>query len=94
MLPPSYEKESNKKYPVLYFLHGLGENEQALMRSGGWGLIEDLQREHKVGDFIISDMQRGLFVLSLDTNLSMTFPAPLPTEVTPNTPTPVSVSIL
>ncbi len=53
MLPPDYDKEKDKKYPVLYFLHGLGENEQALMRSGGWGLIEDLQREHKVGDFLM-----------------------------------------
>jgi len=52
MLPSNYEKET-RKYPVLYFLHGLGENEQALMRSGGWGLIEDLSREHKVGDFIM-----------------------------------------
>src|SRR6266566_5599309 len=40
MLPPGYEKEASKKYPVLYFLHGLGENEQILLRSGGWGLIE------------------------------------------------------
>jgi len=39
MLPSSYEKEPNKKYPVLYFLHGLGENEQARVRSGGLGLI-------------------------------------------------------
>jgi len=53
MLPSNYEKEPKKKYPVLYFLHGLGENEQALVRSGGWGLIEDLQRQHRVGDFLL-----------------------------------------
>jgi S-formylglutathione hydrolase FrmB len=53
MLPPDYEKESSKKYPVLYFLHGLGENEQTLLRSGGWGLIEDLRQQHKVGDFLM-----------------------------------------
>src|SRR5205823_397754 len=65
MLPPGYEKESNKKYPVLYFLHGLGENEQALMRSGGWGLIEDLQREHKVGDFLmVSPEGSGSFFIN------------------------------
>ena len=52
MLPSSYEKETGKKYPVLYFLHGLGENEQTLLRSGGWGLIEDLRQQHKVGDFL------------------------------------------
>jgi S-formylglutathione hydrolase FrmB len=64
MLPSSYEKEA-KKYPVLYFLHGLGENEQALMRSGGWGLIEDLPREHKVGDFImVAPEGRGTFFIN------------------------------
>jgi S-formylglutathione hydrolase FrmB len=65
MLPPNYEKESNKKYPVLYFLHGLGENEQTLMRSGGWGLIEDLQREHKVGDLLmVAPEGRGSFFIN------------------------------
>jgi len=64
MLPSSYEKET-RKYPVLYFLHGLGENEQALMRSGGWGLIEDLSREHKVGDFImVAPEGRGTFFIN------------------------------
>src|SRR5258707_7019514 len=53
MLPPSYETDKEKKYPVLYFLHGLGENEQTLLRSGGWGLIEDLRQQHKVGDFLM-----------------------------------------
>ena len=65
MLPPDYDKEKDKKYPVLYFLHGLGENEQALMRSGGWGLIEDLQREHKVGDFLmVAPEGRGSFFIN------------------------------
>ena len=64
MLPSNYEKET-RKYPVLYFLHGLGENEQALMRSGGWGLIEDLAREHKVGDFImVAPEGRGTFFIN------------------------------
>src|ERR1035438_4785537 len=53
MLPASYEKEPAKKYPVLYFLHGLGENEQTLVQSGGWGLIEDLRQQQKVGDFLM-----------------------------------------
>jgi S-formylglutathione hydrolase FrmB len=68
MLPPNYEKDSNRKYPVLYFLHGLGENEQALMRSGGWGLIEDLQHEHKIGDFLMvaPEGRGGFFINSAD----------------------------
>src|SRR5947207_1723910 len=65
MLPPNYANHSGKKYPVLYFLHGLGENEQALMRSGGWGLIEDLQQSHKVGDFImVAPEGRGSFFIN------------------------------
>jgi S-formylglutathione hydrolase FrmB len=65
MLPPNYETETQRKYPVLYFLHGLGENEQTLLRSGGWGLIEDLRRDHKVGDFLmIAPEGRGSFFIN------------------------------
>jgi S-formylglutathione hydrolase FrmB len=65
MLPPGYEKESGKKYPVLYFLHGLGENEQTLLRSGGWGLIEDLRQQHKIGDFLmVAPEGRGSFFIN------------------------------
>ena len=65
MLPPSYETDTNKKYPALYFLHGLGENEQTLLRSGGWGLIEDLRQQHKIGDFImIAPDGRGSFFIN------------------------------
>jgi S-formylglutathione hydrolase FrmB len=65
MLPPNYETETQRKYPILYFLHGLGENEQTLLRSGGWGLIEDLRRDHKVGDFLmIAPEGRGSFFIN------------------------------
>jgi S-formylglutathione hydrolase FrmB len=65
MLPPGYNADANKKFPVLYFLHGLGENEQALVNSGGWGLIQDLQYEHKVGDFLmVAPEGRGSFFIN------------------------------
>jgi S-formylglutathione hydrolase FrmB len=65
MLPSSYEKEPTKKYPVLYFLHGLGENEQTLIQSGGWGLIDDLRQQHKVGDFLmVAPEGRGSFFIN------------------------------
>lgn len=65
MLPPSYESDKTKRYPALYFLHGLGENEQTLLRSGGWGLIEDLRQRHKVGDFlIVAPEGRGSFFIN------------------------------
>jgi S-formylglutathione hydrolase FrmB len=38
---------------VLYYLHGLGDNEQSLLNTGGWDLIEDLRRTGKVGDFVV-----------------------------------------
>jgi S-formylglutathione hydrolase FrmB len=41
------------RYPVLYFLHGLGDNEQTLFKTGGWTLIEDLRERQKVGNFLI-----------------------------------------
>jgi S-formylglutathione hydrolase FrmB len=53
LLPPSYDSTPAKRYPILYFLHGLGENEQTLFKTGGWNLIEDLRQQHKVGDFLI-----------------------------------------
>ncbi len=42
-----------KPYPVLYFLHGLGQNEQALFKSGGWDLIEDLRQQGKISQYLI-----------------------------------------
>lgn len=38
-LPPGYSKE--KKYPVLYLLHGAGDNETGWTRRGGAGTILD-----------------------------------------------------
>jgi S-formylglutathione hydrolase FrmB len=56
LLPPGYDPagtKPTKRYPVLYFLHGLGENEQTLFNTGGWNLIEDLRQQQKIGDFLI-----------------------------------------
>jgi S-formylglutathione hydrolase FrmB len=53
LLPSGYDSAPAKHYPVLYFLHGLGENEQTLFKTGGWNLIEDLRQQHRVGDFLI-----------------------------------------
>ena len=54
-LPADYDADDAKQrhYPVLYFLHGLGQNEQTLFSTGGWSLIEDLRRQHKIIDFLI-----------------------------------------
>jgi len=57
-----------RKYPVLYFLHGLGDNEQTLFNSGGWTLLDDLRHQHKMGDFLIVAPEggRSFYVNSAD----------------------------
>lgn len=68
LLPPSYDSAPAKRYPVLYFLHGLGENEQTLFKTGGWNLIEDLRQQHKIGDFLIvtPDAKASFYINSAD----------------------------
>jgi S-formylglutathione hydrolase FrmB len=71
-LPASYDAGAGKHpattYPVLYFLHGLGDNEQTLFNSGGWTLLDDLQRQHKMGEFLIvaPEGRRTFYINSAD----------------------------
>jgi S-formylglutathione hydrolase FrmB len=62
-LPASYDSEATKRpvqrYPALYFLHGLGDNEQTLFNSGGWTLLDDLRLQHKIGEFLIVAPEGG-----------------------------------
>jgi len=62
-LPASYDAGATQhpvqKYPVLYFLHGLGDNERTLFNSGGWTLLDDLRRQHKMGEFLIVAPEGG-----------------------------------
>jgi S-formylglutathione hydrolase FrmB len=53
LLPASYDSAKAQHYPILYFLHGLGESEKTLFDTGGWTLIDDLQEELKVGEFLM-----------------------------------------
>jgi len=52
-LPASFDTDKARRFPVLYYLHGLGDNEQSLLNMGGWDLIEDLRRTGKIGDFVV-----------------------------------------
>src|SRR5580698_1594076 len=71
-LPASYDAGATQhpaqKYPVLYFLHGLGDNEQTLFNSGGWTLLDDLRNQHKLGDFLIvaPEGRRSFYINSAD----------------------------
>ena len=52
-LPDSFDQDKTRQYPVLYYLHGLGDNEQSLLNFGGWDVITELRRQGKIGDFIV-----------------------------------------
>ena len=70
-LPSGYDasaKPPARVYPVLYFLHGLGDNEQTLFNSGGWTLLDDLRKQGRMGDFLIvaPDARRTFYINSVD----------------------------
>jgi enterochelin esterase-like enzyme len=52
--PPGYEKDTKKKYPVLYLQHGWGEDETAWSNQGHANLIMDnMIADGKIKPFII-----------------------------------------
>jgi putative tributyrin esterase len=71
-LPAGYDAGATqhppRRYPVLYFLHGLGDNEQTLFKSGGWTLLDDLRNQHRMGDFLIvaPEGRRSFYINSAD----------------------------
>jgi S-formylglutathione hydrolase FrmB len=68
LLPPSYDQEKTRRYPILYYLHGLGDNEQSLLNLGGWNLAENLREAGKIGEFLIlaPDGGRSFYINSRD----------------------------
>ena len=71
-LPSGYDEGTTQhpapRDPVLYFLHGLGDNEQTLFNSGGWTLLDDLREHHRMGDFLIvaPEGRRSFYINSAD----------------------------
>src|SRR4030095_9908364 len=53
ILPPSYSQDTKRKYPVLYFLHGMNGNEGEFERRGVAAAVSKLRDEGKIGEFII-----------------------------------------
>src|SRR5262249_40609440 len=53
LLPPGYDADKTRRFPVLYFLHGLGDSEQTFLRSGAWNNVQDLWQRRQLGEFII-----------------------------------------
>ena len=59
ILPPSYDANKTRRYPVLYLLHGLGGDAQSLIASGELDLLEDLWQQKKIVDFLIVTPSAG-----------------------------------
>jgi len=59
VLPASFEADKTKHFPILYELHGLGDNEQFFVHSGLWNLVEDLRESGKLKDFLIATPAGG-----------------------------------
>jgi len=51
--PPGYDAASNKRYPTLYFLHGLFEDERSWLDRGGEQIWETLTEQGAIGNFIV-----------------------------------------
>jgi S-formylglutathione hydrolase FrmB len=53
ILPESYDSAPTRKYPILYHLHGINDNEQTLLRLGGWDLLERLYTRKRIGEMLV-----------------------------------------
>lgn len=67
-LPSDYETANNTRYPVLYFLHGLFENQMSWSERGGEQILDGLINDGEVGKFIVvlPDGGRSFYVNSMD----------------------------
>ncbi|MEQ1353133.1 MAG: alpha/beta hydrolase family protein [Candidatus Acidiferrum sp.] len=54
VLPPAFDADQARHFPILYFLHGLGDNEQSFVHTGAWNLLEDMREKSEVQDFLIA----------------------------------------
>lgn len=53
-LPPSYDRETKRRYPVVIFLHGLFNSHRDWEERGMQGRLEELRAAGKVGEFIVA----------------------------------------
>src|SRR5215468_3493947 len=59
LLPPTYDAEKSGSFPILYFFHGLGDDEQMFVHTGGWNLVEDLWERKQLNEFLIATPAAG-----------------------------------
>jgi S-formylglutathione hydrolase FrmB len=58
-LPSTFDANPPLHFPILYFLHGLGDNEQFVVHSGVWSAVEDLRDRRELRDFLIATPDGG-----------------------------------
>ena len=68
VLPAGYNSSAPRRYPVLFYLHGLFENEHSWIDRGGQEILEGLLSSGKVGEFIVvlPDAGKSFYVNSYD----------------------------
>jgi len=68
VLPGAFDADKSRRFAVLYALHGLGDNEQYLVHSGLWNLVEDMRERSELKDFLIAcpDGGRSFYINSKD----------------------------
>jgi len=68
VLPPTFDTDKTEHFPILYSLHGLGDNEQFFVHSGAWNLVEDLREKGELRNFLIAtpDGGAGFYINSKD----------------------------
>jgi S-formylglutathione hydrolase FrmB len=68
VLPALFDTDKTKHFPILYSLHGLGDNEQFFVHSGLWNLVEDMQEKGELQEFLIAtpDGGAGFYINSKD----------------------------
>ena len=68
LLPPGYGTNPTRRFPIVYYLHGLGGNEQWLLETGAWDMVEQARDQNKIGEFVIvtPDAGRTFYVNSRD----------------------------
>src|SRR5208282_1195101 len=59
LLPAAYDAQPARRFPVLYWLHGLGQDEQSFVSSGASVMLADLRRQGRLGDFILLTPDAG-----------------------------------
>lgn len=67
-LPPSYASQPQRRYPVLYFLHGQFGNENDWERYGVNTIFEDMEADHSIEEMIVvmPNGRSSFFINSFD----------------------------